>query len=102
MARGIKVEKVVIHMRGVEEAFRSGGVVNDMRKRAERIRDAANAGVEERYPDNGYESAEHYAVQEYTTTHGNVGFNVHGHTQLGNRAQAAHGVLTQAIDAGRG
>lgn len=95
-----KVERVQIHMRGVEEAFRSDGVVDDMRKRMKRICDEANDKLEELYPNNGYKQP-HFVVQEYQTTHGNVGFNVHNFSPLAGHAQAKHSVLTQAMDAGR-
>lgn len=88
------------NMRGVEEVFRSSGVVSDERSRMQRVCDKANELVEELYPNNGY-AMPHFVLQQYRTTHGNVGYNVHANTDLAKHAQAKHSVLTRAMDAGR-
>lgn len=98
---GNVIGDVKIHMRGVEEVFRSQGIVSKMEQCADKICDAANDATNELYTTEGYELP-HYEVQQYKTTHGNVGFNVHARTRLGKMAQSEHSVLTQAIDAGRG
>lgn len=95
------VIKVTIHLRGVEEVFRSSGIVTLMEDSANSICENAISLTEELYPKSGFK-VPHFEVQRYTTSHGNVGFNVHNRTPLGGRAQAEHSVLTHSIAAGKG
>lgn len=95
------VLKVKFNLRGVEEAFRSGGVVDKMHGMADEICESANQKTDEHYPKEGFKKP-HFVVKEYKTSYGNTGFYVRGNTPLGNRAQAEHNVLTEAMDAGRG
>ena len=91
-----------MHVKGVGEVFRQAAVVERLESMGRRVATEANDAIQTLYPDNGYNTLNHFGVWKYTTTHGTTGVAVGTQTELAKYAQAHHSTLTKAMNAARG
>lgn len=94
MAKDVRVE---LHLSGIREVFNDPAVTADLLRRADAIKDAADAAM----PDGGYTQAEHHRVVQGRTSIGTSSALVVTNTNEAKAMQAKHSTLTKAIDAGR-
>lgn len=104
------VEKVTLHLNGVREVVNDPKVIADCERRARAIAAEATSNALEHYDNLGYKEKEIYMTKTTKTVkHGNAeaivfanpGIKLGNGQTVGDRAQAEHSSLTQAIDAGR-
>ena len=95
MASGVRVK---LHLKGVRAVFNDPAVTAELMRRAEAIKQAADASM----PDGGYTRTEHHRVAQGTTRIGTHSALVVTNTNEAKGMQAKHSTLTKALDAGRG
>ena len=94
MASGVRVK---MNLSGVRQVFNDPAVTAELLRRADAIKDAADAAM----PDGGYTRTEHHKVIEGRTRIGTHSALVVTNTNEAKAMQARHSTLTKAMDAGR-